>query len=599
MPVSNSSGRRAQRKSSLVSRIARLFQPLGFRRLQFESLEDRRLLATVTVNDPTDTLDNPTSVTISTLGSNVSLRDAINAANNTGGTNTIVLGSGQTYDFTTADNNWYGPDALPPIESDITIVGNGSTLQHDSSLGQDTADSFRFFYVSGGISSELPLGTLTLENLTLTGGLAKGGDSFQGGGGLGAGGAILNQGNLTVSGVTLNNNAAIGGSFSTFAGNGGGGMEKTRQATTVAALAAAFRSAATAARAAAAMSAVVAVAEDLRPARAAQTAAARANSADPVTDSRTTGKAGPERRLATRVRWAETSAPAAVVIQSMAVVAASAVVVAPVSRGAAAVLVAAVVSALKMALATAAFALAAAATVVRRVRMDLAASAAETRSIGGGGGAGMGGAIFSMYGSVTVVNSTLAFNTAQGGNSQYFGELGQGGSGLGGAIFNLDGAVSLTLATIANNSVVSGHGDLGIGTADGGGIYSLAYGNDYTTGATVSSSLSFVDSIVADNLGDTSDLVSQEIDGNPNTNTGNAASDQHRAEHRSHFERGEFRHQWHGNLYINRRAHQRSRFVERDAHVQHGISGHAQSAIEQPGDGRRHAGQHIPHLLCG
>ena len=81
MPASNSTGRRAKPKSSLVSRIVRLFQPLGFRRLQFESLENRRLLATVTVNDPTDTLDNPTSVTISTLGSSVSLRDAINAAN--------------------------------------------------------------------------------------------------------------------------------------------------------------------------------------------------------------------------------------------------------------------------------------------------------------------------------------------------------------------------------------------------------------------------------------------------------------------------------------------------------------------------------------
>jgi hypothetical protein len=56
-----------------------------------ELLEDRLAPATVTVNDTSGALDNPTTVTIATLGANVTLRDAINACNYTGGANTIEL----------------------------------------------------------------------------------------------------------------------------------------------------------------------------------------------------------------------------------------------------------------------------------------------------------------------------------------------------------------------------------------------------------------------------------------------------------------------------------------------------------------------------
>jgi hypothetical protein len=184
---------------------------------------------TITVTDAVDELNYSTTVLASGLSSTVSLRDAINAADNTGGTATIVLASGATYDFTTADNNWYGPDALPPVAGvSITIQGNGSTLQRDSSLADTAATALRFFYVSGGL--ELPAGSLSLDNLTLTGGLAQGGNGYLGGGGLGAGGAIFNQGNLTLDGVTLNDNQAIGGSsgIGSFA-YGGGGMGQDGQ----------------------------------------------------------------------------------------------------------------------------------------------------------------------------------------------------------------------------------------------------------------------------------------------------------------------------------------------------------------------------------
>ena len=178
------------RQQSGLTASPKVSNPPKHKRLQtrrrlaavLETLEPRRLLSasaaayTITVNDTADALDNPATATVGALGANVTLRDAINAANNTGGNATIVLAK-TTYDFTTVDNNWYGPDALPPIQGNITIQGNGATLQRDASLPQTTAGSFRFFYVSGGIPTELPLGTLTLQNLTLTNGLAKGGDS--------------------------------------------------------------------------------------------------------------------------------------------------------------------------------------------------------------------------------------------------------------------------------------------------------------------------------------------------------------------------------------------------------------------------------------
>ncbi len=198
------------------------------RRLLCEPLEDRRLLTVIAVTSTADTVDSfsltetAAQVTADQAAS-LTLRDAINVANNTGGANTIALASAATYQFTTADNNWYGSDALPPITSQITIQGNGATLLRDSSLPQTAAGALRFFYVSGGL--ELPAGSLTLENLTLTGGLAEGGNSGLGGGGLGAGGAIFNQGTLLLDGVTLSANQAIGGSAGDISDvDGGGGM---------------------------------------------------------------------------------------------------------------------------------------------------------------------------------------------------------------------------------------------------------------------------------------------------------------------------------------------------------------------------------------
>jgi hypothetical protein len=154
------------------------------------------------------------------LGDTATLIADINEANsNRDATNTINLSGISTYTLTRIDNFWYGPNGLPAITKNLTINGGGATIQRASD-----AANFRLFYVSGG-QSGLAAGTLTLNSLTLSGGVAHGGDGSYGGGALGAGGAIFNQGTLVLNSVTLTNDAASGGSGGVQgSGYGGGGM---------------------------------------------------------------------------------------------------------------------------------------------------------------------------------------------------------------------------------------------------------------------------------------------------------------------------------------------------------------------------------------
>ncbi len=87
----------------------------------------------------------------------------------------------------------------------------------------------------------------------------------------------------------------------------------------------------------------------------------------------------------------------------------------------------------------------------------------------GGGGAGMGGAIFNMLGSVTIVNSTLAGNIAVPGITEAGGTSGNG-EGLGNDIFNLDGSLTLTNDTFPGINRNGG--------AVGNDVYSLGYYSD-------------------------------------------------------------------------------------------------------------------------
>jgi hypothetical protein len=163
------------------------------------------------------------------VGDAAALITAVSAANVSGGA-TITLAPKCVYSLTSINNHWYGPNALPPIQSHVVIVGHGAILQaaHIGDPTPATANAFRFFYVSGGMES--PTGSLTLRNLTLRGGYAKGGDSNYGGDGAGMGGAIFNQGTLELDAVTLVDNTAQGGNTdkSHQVGSGGGMGEDAR-----------------------------------------------------------------------------------------------------------------------------------------------------------------------------------------------------------------------------------------------------------------------------------------------------------------------------------------------------------------------------------
>ncbi len=169
-----------------------------------------------------------------TTGDSSSLIAAVAGANIAGGVNIVQLGRGCAYTLTAVNNNWYGPNGLPPITSSITIEGNGSMIERSAAAGTPT---FRLFYVAADPTNPntfnyvVPAGSssgggqLTLQDLTLSGGFAKGGDSNGGGGGGGFGGAIFSQGILVIEDSTLTGNIAEGGSaVDSSAGPSGGGI---------------------------------------------------------------------------------------------------------------------------------------------------------------------------------------------------------------------------------------------------------------------------------------------------------------------------------------------------------------------------------------
>jgi hypothetical protein len=141
----------------------------------------------------------------------ITLRGAIAAATADHGVDTIVIApslftSGpQTITLNTTGDNTFGPSDFG-ISTPITIVGptgsNGLTLANSGSVTQ------RLFYIS-------PAGSLTLQNLTLTGGKA------------GEGGGVYNAGMLSLANCALSGNSATGvagqDGSATGAGGGGGG----------------------------------------------------------------------------------------------------------------------------------------------------------------------------------------------------------------------------------------------------------------------------------------------------------------------------------------------------------------------------------------
>ncbi len=189
------------------------------------------LLPVTSANAATTIIVNSTANIVANDGL-CTLREAITAANTDSafngcpagsGGDTILLQAGATYILDGVDNYDYGPNGLPSVTTPITITGQGATIARDTG-----APDFRLVYVG-------PAGNLTLVDLTLRNGRARGGaggPSGNGsGGGAGLGGAIFNRGTLTLRGCTLTQNEAIGGAGGfgnnndpiTGGGSGGGG----------------------------------------------------------------------------------------------------------------------------------------------------------------------------------------------------------------------------------------------------------------------------------------------------------------------------------------------------------------------------------------
>ncbi len=107
-------------------------EPLGAiangRRLRFEALEDRRLLANVTVSNVTDVVNGDTTSIAALVASNggdgISLREAVLAANSDPAADTIDFASSVTGNIQLTNVGHVGQIA---INNNLTINGPGSS----------------------------------------------------------------------------------------------------------------------------------------------------------------------------------------------------------------------------------------------------------------------------------------------------------------------------------------------------------------------------------------------------------------------------------------------------------------------------------------
>src|ERR1700682_3329369 len=175
--------------------------------------------------------------TVNTLGDGVSgntttgsLRDGLIAVNASSDASNLIQFQAGLFGTITLGS------PLPLILNNLVIDGSGSTMQVHG------ASTYRIFFVGVDAATQTalhsafpaaPLGhrlSVTLRNMSLLHGKAKGGDG--GGGGMGAGGALFvnSDADVTLDGVNLPINVAVGGNGSatingstTFIYNFGGG----------------------------------------------------------------------------------------------------------------------------------------------------------------------------------------------------------------------------------------------------------------------------------------------------------------------------------------------------------------------------------------
>ncbi|HEV3410085.1 MAG TPA: hypothetical protein VG095_07315, partial [Chthoniobacterales bacterium] len=148
--------------------------------------------ATIVVNSTDDPAGYDPNITIATLGPTVRLRDAVNAANNTAGDDTIVFDpalAGQTITLAQVGHTTAQNSALL-VASRITITAptGGITISRSTVL-------MRHFFVAGG-------GSLTLEAPAIDGLTLRNGDLK------GDGASIYNLGALRTTRVAFMLNSA-------------------------------------------------------------------------------------------------------------------------------------------------------------------------------------------------------------------------------------------------------------------------------------------------------------------------------------------------------------------------------------------------------
>jgi predicted outer membrane repeat protein len=165
------------------------------RRLRFEPLEDRRLLANVTVGNTNDVV-NGTATSIAALiatpgADGISLREAILAANADAAADTIDFSVTGTIQLTDV-----GHAGEVVISDHLTINGPGASVLTVQAFNPSATlgDGERIFNVDDGSAT---LKVVTVSGLTLTGG-----DTASGYGG----GAILNFENLTITDCAISDN---------------------------------------------------------------------------------------------------------------------------------------------------------------------------------------------------------------------------------------------------------------------------------------------------------------------------------------------------------------------------------------------------------
>ncbi|MFJ3875966.1 hypothetical protein ACIPW5_00745 [Streptomyces sp. NPDC090077] len=128
---------------------------------------------------------------------------AINTANGTPGPDTLRLAHGCTYKLTAPDPVHPG-NGLPVITSEITIDGRGATIRREAHGKK--VPKFRIVYVEN-------TGSLTLTRTTVSGGHATDCPAFPDAVGVACGGGVSNNGSLRISHSTFTGNTSSSAVF--------------------------------------------------------------------------------------------------------------------------------------------------------------------------------------------------------------------------------------------------------------------------------------------------------------------------------------------------------------------------------------------------